>query len=74
MSQSIEQNKTNPQLLQSLFQILHVILEIFYSLNFVDLPEYFEDHMKEYFEGFHRYLIFETQYPELISTVRVPFS
>lgn len=70
MNQLIEQNKSNPQVLPSLFEILHVILGLFYSLSFVDLPEYFEDHMKEWMEGFNRYLAFEPQYPELVSTVR----
>jgi len=27
--------------------------KVFYSLNCVDLPEFFEDHMKEFMEGFH---------------------
>jgi exportin-2 (importin alpha re-exporter) len=72
VNQLIEQNKSNPQALPSLFQILHVILGLFHSLSFVDLPEYFEDHLKEWMDGFNRYLSFEPQYPELVSTVCAP--
>ena len=30
--------------------------EVFYSLNVVDLPEYYEDHMQEWFQGFQMML------------------
>ena len=30
--------------------------KVFYSLNVVDLPEYYEDHMQEWFQGFQMLL------------------
>lgn len=32
---------------------LKELAKVFYALNWVDLPEFFEDHMKEFMEGFH---------------------
>ncbi len=62
-------NLGNPALLKQLFQLLHLMVQIFYSLSSVDLPEYFEDHMAEWMAEFHKYLIFETQHTELTSKV-----
>jgi exportin-2 (importin alpha re-exporter) len=38
------------------FRCLKVVAKLFYALNYVDLPEYFEDHMAEWMEGFRRFL------------------
>mmetsp|Transcript_22644 Transcript_22644/g.47061 ORF Transcript_22644/g.47061 Transcript_22644/m.47061 type:complete len:1004 (+) Transcript_22644:128-3139(+) len=35
---------------------LRTICRIFYSLNYQDLPEYFEDHMEEWMAGFAKHL------------------
>ena len=35
---------------------LRTICRIFYSLNYQDLPEFFEDHMKEWMAGFAKHL------------------
>ena len=32
---------------------------IFYSLNWQEIPEYFEDHIKEWMGQFHKYLTYE---------------
>jgi len=40
------------------FELLHATLGAFYSLNVVDLPEFYEDHSKEYFQGFLELLKF----------------
>ena len=35
---------------------LKELAKVFYALNFVDLPEFFEDHMKDFMDGFHALL------------------
>ena len=37
---------------------LRTCASVFYSLNVVDLPEYFEDHIAEWMAFFHKYLTF----------------
>lgn len=46
----------NPTALQVIFSSLVLIADIFYSLNYQDLPEFFEDNMKLWFERFHTLL------------------
>lgn len=38
------------------FESLRLICRIFFSLNWQDLPEYFEDHMSEWMDGFAMFL------------------
>lgn len=54
----------DPVQLKPRFEALRLICRIFYSLNYQDLPEYFEDHMKEWMEGFGFYL--QYQNPALV--------
>ncbi|KAM7274872.1 hypothetical protein ACFE04_016738 [Oxalis oulophora] len=49
--------------LRPLFESQRLCCRIFYSLNFQVLPEYFEDHMKEWMTEFGKYL--STSYPLL---------
>mmetsp|Transcript_55561 Transcript_55561/g.157796 ORF Transcript_55561/g.157796 Transcript_55561/m.157796 type:complete len:967 (-) Transcript_55561:328-3228(-) len=44
--------------LQTHFELLNATISAFYSLNVVDLPEFFEDHSQEYFQGFLELLKF----------------
>lgn len=44
-----------------LYSSLALICKVFYSLNFQDLPEYFEDNMKIWMENFHLLLIEENK-------------
>jgi len=59
---SIASQIDNPQLatnateLSARLSALRSINRIFYSLNYQDLPEYFEDHMGEWMEGFAKLL------------------
>jgi exportin-2 (importin alpha re-exporter) len=59
---SIASQLDNPQLannateLSARLSALRSINRIFYSLNYQDLPEYFEDHMGEWMEGFAKLL------------------
>lgn len=41
------------------FESLRLICSIFFSLNWQDLPEYFEDHMGEWMEGFATFLQYQ---------------
>ncbi|KAH7519468.1 exportin-2 [Ziziphus jujuba] len=52
--------------LRPLFESQRLSCRIFYSLNFQELPEFFEDHMKEWMTEFRKYLI--TNYPALESS------
>ncbi|XP_022924701.1 exportin-2-like [Cucurbita moschata] len=49
--------------LRPLFESQRLCCRIFYSLNFQELPEFFEDHMKEWMSEFRKYLT--TNYPAL---------
>lgn len=49
--------------LRPLFESQRLCCRIFYSLNFQELPEFFEDHMKEWMLEFKKYLT--TSYPAL---------
>ncbi|KAF5464480.1 hypothetical protein F2P56_014554 [Juglans regia] len=52
--------------LKPLFESQKLCCRIFYSLNFQELPEFFEDHMKEWMTEFRKYL--GTNYPVLESS------
>lgn len=54
----VELTKTTQDvaLLKTIFQSLTLIAQIFYSLNYQDLPEFFEDNMQTWFTGFHSLL------------------
>eukprot|EP00112_Aurelia_sp_Birch-Aquarium-sp1_P013550 Seg2879.1 transcript_id=Seg2879.1/GoldUCD/mRNA.D3Y31 product=Exportin-2 protein_id=Seg2879.1/GoldUCD/D3Y31 len=43
--------------LKETFEILVIICKLFYSLNYQDLPEYFEDNMKRWMTSFHSLLV-----------------
>ncbi|KAK4789380.1 hypothetical protein SAY86_020699 [Trapa natans] len=49
--------------LRPLFESQRLCCRIFYSFNFIDLPEFFEDHMREWMTEFQKYLT--TCYPAL---------
>lgn len=49
--------------LRPLFESQRLCCRIFYSLNFQELPEFFEDHMNEWMGEFRKYLT--TSYPAL---------
>lgn len=66
----MEAHASAPDNLKILFTSLEAIFKIFYSLCYVDLPEYFEDHMQEWMMEFHKFLNYESQHPQLVSDVR----
>jgi exportin-2 (importin alpha re-exporter) len=53
---AVEAFANDPQQLKPRFESLRLMCRIFFSLNFQDLPEFFEDHMKEWMEEFAKYL------------------
>ncbi|CAI9109891.1 OLC1v1009814C1 [Oldenlandia corymbosa var. corymbosa] len=53
----------NPAALKLYLDSQRLCCEIFYSLNFQDLPEFFEDHMSEWMIEFKKYLT--VKYPAL---------
>ncbi|XP_010544845.1 PREDICTED: exportin-2 [Tarenaya hassleriana] len=53
-------------ILKPLFESQKLCCRIFFSLNFQELPEFFEDHMKEWMGEFKKYLT--TKYPALEGT------
>jgi exportin-2 (importin alpha re-exporter) len=60
------QHASSPDVMVSLFTAIKLMSKIFYSLNAIDLPEYFEDHMNEWMTMFRKLLIFESNLPQLI--------
>jgi exportin-2 (importin alpha re-exporter) len=54
--QAVEACPNDPQRLKMLFESLRLMSRIFFSLNYQDLPEFFEDHIKEWMGAFARYL------------------
>lgn len=57
--QAIEAYKNDAQQLKPRFESLRLMCRVFFSLNFQDLPEFFEDHMKEWMDEFAKYLKYE---------------
>ncbi|XP_047141486.1 exportin-2 isoform X1 [Hydra vulgaris] len=47
----------NQKELSMIFDILTVICKLFYTLNYQDLPEFFEDNMKRWMEPFHMLIV-----------------
>ncbi|KAL3604227.1 hypothetical protein D5086_005086, partial [Populus alba] len=56
----------SPVTLKPLFESQRLCCRVFYSLNFQELPEFFEDHMKEWMTEFKKYLV--NNYPVLESS------
>ncbi|KAJ6320195.1 hypothetical protein OIU78_015556 [Salix suchowensis] len=56
----------SPVTLKPLFESQRLCCRIFFSLNFQELPEFFEDHMKEWMAEFKKYLT--NGYPVLESS------
>uniref|UniRef100_A0A3Q4GC02 Exportin-2 n=1 Tax=Neolamprologus brichardi TaxID=32507 RepID=A0A3Q4GC02_NEOBR len=52
---------TDVNALKVLFSSLTLIAKLFYSLNFQDLPEFFEDHMETWMTNFHGLLTLDNK-------------
>ncbi|MCO5572303.1 hypothetical protein L7F22_026056 [Adiantum nelumboides] len=58
-SQLIGQHAQSANVLKPLFECQRLCCRIFYSLNYQELPEFFEDNMKQWMSLFHDYLVYE---------------
>lgn len=55
----IQRNEQNKDVLPELFTALYHISEIFFSLSSQDIPEYFEEHLKDWFGPFEHFLKYQ---------------
>ncbi|XP_066329040.1 exportin-2-like [Miscanthus floridulus] len=60
----------NPLELRPVFECLRLSCEIFYSLNSIDLPEFFEDNMRQWMTEFRAFLT--TSYPPPVEADGAP--
>lgn len=60
----------NPLELRPVFECLRLCCEIFYSLNSIDLPEFFEDNMRQWMTEFRAFLT--TSYPPPVEADGAP--
>jgi exportin-2 (importin alpha re-exporter) len=65
--QVIDANVGSSEVLNTLFITVKLLSKIFYSLNSIDLPEYFEDNMEVFMNQFRKYLHFQSNSPILLS-------
>src|SRR5262249_31002688 len=54
----IEANKDNKLELQGLFQTLNLLIKIFFDLSCQDLPELFEENLRDIMGLFHKFLTY----------------
>ena len=64
----IEQVKDDPRKVLPLFDNLFLEIKIFYSLNAIDLPDFFADNMPAFMNFFSKYLTYSS--PALEREVR----
>ena len=57
----VHQHSSDPAALKILFSSLTLVSKIFYSLNYQDLPEYFEDNMQTWMDSFYTLLMFNSK-------------
>lgn len=55
------QHAGNEQALKVIYSSLVLVCKVFYSLNFQDLPEFFEDNMGIWMNNFHTLLTVEVK-------------
>lgn len=54
----------NEQALKIIYSSLVLVCKVFNSLNFQDLPEFFEDNMATWMENFHKMLVAQVKFLE----------
>lgn len=60
----IEQNAANKEVLIDVLKTMSLLVKIYYDLNCQDLPEFFEDHLKQFMDILHNYLIYSNPLAE----------
>jgi exportin-2 (importin alpha re-exporter) len=63
--QQLSQNP-DPTRAPLLLEAANLSAKLFYDLNYVDLPEFFEDHLKDWMTGFMQAVRFKTNNPKLL--------
>jgi exportin-2 (importin alpha re-exporter) len=58
MTAAVDGCAGDKDMLEKVLSIIRLLSRIFYSLNWQDLPEYFEDHMGEWMQGFSKFLTY----------------
>jgi exportin-2 (importin alpha re-exporter) len=58
MTAAVDGCAGNKDMLEKVLECVRLLSRIFYSLNWQDLPEYFEDHMGEWMQGFNKFLTY----------------
>lgn len=58
IGQAVDQSGNDKGRLESLFSALRLIFRIFYSLNYQDLPEFFEDNLQTWMDVSAKYLTY----------------
>ncbi|EDV22142.1 uncharacterized protein TRIADDRAFT_29181 [Trichoplax adhaerens] len=61
--ETVRGNVDDPTILQPVFESLTLMCKIFYSLNYQDIPEFFEDNMKTWMDSF--LFLLTTSFPKL---------
>ncbi len=58
----------DPARLALLLECINLCTKLFYDLSFVDLPEFFEDHLREWMTGFLTALQYKSNVPSVVGT------
>lgn len=64
MIEKVKTTTNNLHVQKQIFEVLIMISKIFYSLNYQDLPEFFEDNLKRWMEPFLMLIV--TDFPHLV--------
>lgn len=69
MSRSVEDNLASkpPAVINLVLKSAEVLCKVFYCLSWQDIPEYFEDHLKEFMQELRKLLIFESEVIDKLS-------
>ena len=65
----IQEHAGDVQALRVLFQSLLLMCKIYYSLNSQDMPEFFEDHQKQFMPLLLKYLAYDNALLQAVCTV-----
>lgn len=61
LDQLIDKNLTNQAQLTIYLENYLLMIQIYYDFNCQDIPEFFEDHMNQFFGIIHKYLMFDSK-------------
>lgn len=64
--QGLQQSAGDSNRAPILLELINICTKLFYDLTYVDLPEFFEDHLKDWMTGLRQSISFKTQMPVLL--------